>query len=335
MLKLSGFPRVDLVGGTLDIYPINLILEQVVTINIAIDLETKIEINEIDSSNLIIHSINYNSSKTISLNDLNDSSFFKDGIFSDSKFKELSFVLKLISYFRPKDGLEIKLDAKAPHGSGLGGSSTLGVSLYKALCQKLNREFDPTRAIEIVRNHEALVLNQGVPGYQDYYPSMFGGILALKADMNKVQVKQLYSSEFSEYLEKNIVLGFTGKNRSSGINNWAVYKNFFDQDKKTIEGLREINNISKKCHDFIKSDKFDEVPNCILQEGKVRESLFPNILTPEMKNLNSNLGSKMKVCGAGGGGCFILIGEDQELYKKSIVNSSMEVLPFKIKGPIE
>ncbi len=335
MLKLSGFPRVDLTGGTLDIFPINILLEKVVTINLALELETKVSISGRNDSLISIESKNYNNKASVDFSDLGHHSFYKDGVFSEEQFKELSFVFSIVNHFEPQMGLDIILDANVPHGSGLGGSSTLGVSLFKALSNFFNKDFNKIDAIKIVQSYEALILNQGMPGYQDYYPSLFGGILALKSSIEGVKVEQLFNNELKKFLESNITLGFTGKNRSSGINNWGVYKNFFDKDQKTQTGLKKINQVSRKCYEAIQAKEYVNVLKSILEEGVLREEIFPTILTPEMKSLNKSLGGVMKVCGAGGGGCFILIGEEQEKYKLAIKEHDMSVLDFKIKRPLE
>ena len=49
MIEKSGSVRVDLVGGTLDLFPINLILENAYTINCATSLKTKVKIIDIQS----------------------------------------------------------------------------------------------------------------------------------------------------------------------------------------------------------------------------------------------------------------------------------------------
>jgi D-glycero-alpha-D-manno-heptose-7-phosphate kinase len=46
--------------------------------------------------------------------------------------------------------------------------------------------------------------------------------------------------------------------------------------------------------------------------------------------------SGMKVCGAGGGGCFLITHQEseRELVKKIIEKTQMKVLDFKVEGPL-
>jgi D-glycero-alpha-D-manno-heptose-7-phosphate kinase len=54
----------------------------------------------------------------------------------------------------------------------------------------------------------------------------------------------------------------------------------------------------------------------------------------DVKPLGNILGTKM--CGAGGGGCFILIHDGVNLnkLKEKIIEYGMEILPFEIDSPL-
>jgi len=337
MAKTIGYPRVDLVGGTLDIFPINFLFKDVLTINLALNLPTTVHIEKNNTDFIKVVSKNYNISKEIRFDELNEDVFFQNNEFSTHKFQELSFVFLIISYFKIKEGLTIEIDAKAPHGAGLGGSSTLGVTLFKSFVDFTNREFNKLETIKLVQKFEALILNQGMPGYQDYYPALYGGILALKSNINEIEVEQLYSNARAENLKEFITLGFTGKNRSSGINNWGMYKSFFDGNEKIHEGLKKISEVAKKCYQAIINNKYEDVAKFVSEEGRLREELFPGILTPRQVKLKNDLleiDASLKVCGAGGGGCFIILGRNKSAIQKLLKQHEMIELDFIIQGPI-
>ena len=127
----------------------------------------------------------------------------------------------------------------------------------------------------------------------------------------------------------------------SGINNWEVYKKFFDKDQSTRKGLSGIAEVSWKAYQAIKNQEFELLPDLMATEGQLRDDLFPGIVSDGMENLYNkikasvpNLG--MKVCGAGGGGCFLLIHEEgQSDQVEALVNEGgMTVLPFEILPPL-
>ena len=62
---------------------------------------------------------------------------------------------------------------------------------------------------------------------RDYYPALYGGILALAPGKYSVEVEQLYTEKLKLFFEKRITLVYSGELRFSAINNWEVYKDFF------------------------------------------------------------------------------------------------------------
>ena len=91
----QGSVRVDLVGGTLDIHPINLILDNVFTINVATTLKARVQITQSTHSGLTIISEDYNKTYHYQIIE-----FTKKNVFSDH-FQGMSFLVQLINYFNP------------------------------------------------------------------------------------------------------------------------------------------------------------------------------------------------------------------------------------------
>jgi D-glycero-alpha-D-manno-heptose-7-phosphate kinase len=332
----QGSVRVDLCGGTLDIPPINLIIKDVVTLNVATSLKAKVILSKTDSNSIEIISHDYDKSEVFP-----SEVFTTDNIYFNNYFKELTFIIQLIDLFGIKKNLKVELSSGAPAGSGLGGSSSMGATLYSALCEFTGAAFDRERAIRQVNLTEGRILNSGMPGYQDYYPALYGGVLALIPHTGEVKVEQLFSTELAHVLESRCTLVFSGESRLSGINNWEVYKAFFDKNDSVIHGLNQIAKISFDAYKALKMKNYDSLLSLIAQEGIERKRLFPKIVTPGMEKVmveiqNSTKSSGMKVCGAGGGGCFLITHQEseRELVKKIIEKTQMKVLDFKVEGPL-
>lgn len=332
----EGSVRVDLVGGTLDLEPINLILKDVVTINLATSLKAKVVLTKNNSKTISINSKDYNTSNSYSLEDFNSKNLF----FSDF-FGPMKFVCQIIDLFKLKDGVDIELSSGAPAGSGLGGSSSMGSTLYKALCEFTGTKFEVHEAVLKVKGCEARILNQGVPGYQDYYPALVGGVLALRGNPGQIEFEQLFSNELKAELESRLTLVYSGISRDSGINNWQVYKDFFDRKKDVISSLEEIARISFETYKAIKENRIDDIISLIAKEGISRKSLCESIVPKEVNSLLDELNNKfsdvgLKMCGAGGGGCFILThkASEQEKIKELVNSSDMKILNFSIENPL-
>ena len=331
----EGSVRVDLLGGTLDLNPINLILPNVVTLNLATSLKAKVEVTEIDFDGVEIVSRDYNSTDRFNSFDFTAENF-QNGFFGN-----LTFIAHILNLFGIHKGVRLELESGSPPGAGLGGSSAMGVTCYSALSRFKALEFDRTDAILKVNSIEARILDCGPAGYQDYYPAMFGGVLGLVATPGKVHVEQLYTSELKNVLESHITLVYSGETRLSGINNWEVYKAFFNKDKLVRAGLTEIAQLSYNAFLSIKKNKFDDLIPLIALEGEERRKLFPGILTPKMQELHQEINSLgkdfgMKICGAGGGGCFLLTHKpsDKNLIESLITKFQMKKLEFSIEKPL-
>lgn len=331
----EGSVRVDLLGGTLDLNPISLILPNVVTLNLATSLKAKVTVSEIDFDGVEIVSHDYNSTDRFKSSDFTEANFQK-GFFGN-----LTFISHLLNLFGIHKGVRLELVSGSPPGAGLGGSSAMGVTCYSALSQFKDIPYDRVDAISKVNSIEARILDCGPAGYQDYYPALFGGVLGLVASPGKVHVEQLYTDELKQVLESHITLVYSGETRLSGINNWEVYKAFFNKDEKVRAGLKEIGRLSYNAFLAIKEKKYTDLIPLIALEGEERRKLFPGILTPKMQELHQEINTLgnhfgMKICGAGGGGCFLLTHSpsDVQLVEKLIEKFHMKKLEFHVEKPL-
>ena len=332
----QGSVRVDLVGGTLDIEPINLIIKNVVTLNVATGLKASVTLSKIAFNGIEIHSADYNKSYKYESTDLTE-----DRVVYAGEYAEMSFVLQILRLFSINSGLKLELASGAPAGSGLGGSSAMGVTLYRALCNFTGHNYDRHTAVVRVKAVESRILNQGMAGYQDYFPALTGGVLAIRGMEGEIKVEQLYSDELKNVLEAHLTLISSKQSRASGINNWEVYKAFFDKKPEVVNGLTRIAEISHATYLAIKDRKWDEMLQNIALEGLEREKLFPGITTDKIRQFTTELKQDgnvlgLKMCGAGGGGCFILVhkGLDPIVIEAKVRAHGMEILPFKVEAPL-
>lgn len=333
----EGSVRVDLVGGTLDLEPINLILENVVTLNVATQLKAKVVLESSDFEGVEIISSDYHQSYKFHKDDFNPAN-----LYSGSFFKEMTFVCQILDLFKANSHLKITLSSGAPAGSGLGGSSAMGVTLYSALCEYAQEKFDIHEAVLRVKGTEGRILNQGVPGYQDYFPALAGGILCIRGEAGRLDYEQLFTPELKEFLESHLTLVYSGLSRDSGINNWEVYKGFFDKNETIRSAMEEIAQVSYEAYQRIKKAEYSSLLELIGREGEIRKKLAPTIVPDQIERLHQTLLDKfgaigLKMCGAGGGGCFILTHDPKhsKALREAISENGMEVLDFHIDNPLQ
>ena len=282
----------------------------------------------------MVESTDYGTKKTFKPFEFTDESIYS------GHFASLSLVAHILNYFGVDRGVHLTISSDSPPGAGLGGSSTMGVVLFKALCRFCKREFDKEQAVVVVKDMEACILK--IPaGYQDYYPALYGGVLALRSVFGKVLVEQLYSKELADFIEKNFTLVYSGASRLSGVNNWEVYKKFFNVDNSIKKGLGEIAELSHQASEAVKKGKYKDLLELVSREGEYRRNLFSGIATKQMNDLFSSLKKEisfvgMKVCGAGGGG-HLLVGhhpKDTVKVEKVVGDFGMKKVPFRVGLPL-
>ncbi len=336
MIKVQSSIRADLLGGTLDLAPIHLILKDVATLNCALELKACVSLRPGQEEGVEIISKDYGQRFFFPARD------FTPEHLRNGHFGAMTFVACLLDSFGVHANLAMELESGSPPGAGLGGSSSIGIALFSALCQWSKRPFERAKAARLVQGVESLVLKAGPAGYQDYYPALYGGILGLIPSYASVCVEQYFSPALKGFLEERLTLVYSGEMRASGINNWEVYKNFFDGKGSMQRDLQQVADLASRARKAIVDQDFELLLQLIAEEGKQRQQLFPGMVTGEMTKLYQHLapsfpGLGMKVCGAGGGGAFLLVhgqGERASLAAE-IEAAGMRLLDFRIAPPLQ
>lgn len=313
--------RVDLAGGTLDLWPLYNFVGGATTINVAIDIMTTAEIFPLVSREIILESSDLNLKKNYaSLEDcLQD---------SDPTLHLLQVQLK---YWRPQKGFHLRTASESPVGGGLGGSSSLTISLMKAFAHFCNRPFPSVSAlVHAAHNIEAEVLNTPT-GTQDYFPAASGGLNILRYSANGI-AQEVHSLRASP-LASHFMLVYTGRSHHSGLNNFEVLKGAIGKDPRTMLALRDLKEISEKVTDAFMKQRWQVWPGLFRAEYDARIRLAPAFTCPEIEELQKlSLASgaeAVKICGAGGGGCVMVWVAPQHREK---VETECQKAGFKVLG---
>ena len=295
--------RVDLAGGTLDMWPLNNFVGGSTTINLAIDLWTSSEISKLNNSNLIIRSSDIN--KVWVFEKLSD--------FFDSKDKGLLFYQTIFLHFKPKllkleFGFEILTASQSPIGGGLGGSSSLLISILKSLYEFLNIQIPSVHElVYLAHNLESQILRTPT-GIQDYYPAITGGLSLI--EYSQSGVKQDIVSIKDTPFESHFLLVYTGRSHHSGLNNFEVLKSAVEGNSQVLGALVEIKQISEELRQAIYHKDWDKIPDLFKREYSARIQLTPAFTSPEIEKLAEIClaagALAVKICGAGGGGCVLV-----------------------------
>jgi len=324
MKILSQAPcRVDLAGGTLDIWPLYLFHEGAVSVNFAVDRWTRAELQPRNDSHIVFRST-----------DLQRECVYPslDALLRDRR-PALPLAAEITRFFRPSTGFELTTGSDAPAGAGISGSSALIIATASGFNRWLNRGYSIEKLREIAQNIEARIIR--VPtGCQDYYPAMYGGVSAIELSCAGV-VRHKIEADFSE-MERRIVLAYTGAPRNSGINNWEVTKAHVDGSKAVQRNFAMIAAIARAMRQALERADWNEAGRLLRQEWSHRRRNAPGISTPLIDRLVTVtrragvLGAK--VCGAGGGGCVLFFTEPDARDRVAgiVAKEGATVLPVRI-----
>jgi len=324
LIESSAPPRVDLEGGTIDIWPLYLFHPGATTVNFALSLPARCRIETRDDGRIILESRDRKVSFETHLSALED-------LLLEER---LELVSKLVHFFKPTTGFHLVAESSVPAGAGLGGSSALAIACIGALNRLVGNRYEQRKFVTIAANVESTVIK--VPaGFQDYYPPLFGSVSCIHFNAEGIQREKLNVN--TEELERRIAICYTGEPRLSGINNWEIYKRHIDGDTELFELFEGIRDSARNMREALVADDWERVADVMKKAYPVRKRLAPTITTPQMDMLVekalANGALAAKVCGAGGGGCiafFCSAGRRADVEAALAAEEGVEVLDWKI-----
>jgi len=315
--------RADLAGSTLDLWPLYLFHPGAVTVNVAVDILTSCRITP--RRGCAIHLKSLDTGREDRFANL-------DALLRAKKYRH-ALAANLVRFFRPQQGFLLESHSESPAGAGISGSSAMMICTSAALARLVGREIDIEQLRVIAQNVEAQLIR--VPtGCQDYYPAMYGGVNAIHLDPDGVHCEPIAIP--ANEVNKRFVLFYTGAPRQSGINNWEVFKQHINGDKRVIRNFAEISRIAQEMHQALSRGDWDHVERLLHEEWKRRRSNAPGITTPLIDKLIAAAmkhGARAaKVCGAGGGGCVVALVEEgsRERVHEAIRKNGGQPLKFQV-----
>ncbi len=300
-IESSAPTRIDLAGGTLDIWPLYLFHEGAQTLNAAISLRAHCSLRPRTDKRIVIVSDDTGTRAEVEhWSDLRNE-------------RELRLLGRLLHHFQVA-GLELHTRCDSPVGAGIAGSSALNIAVCGALAEWTGVRLTHDELLHVAMNVEAQAID--VPtGVQDYRPALYGGVSAVELGVAGVTRVRLPVDE--EDLERRVVVAYTGASRNSGINNWEVMKRHIDGDAAVQGAFARIRDIARDMRAALERHRWAEVGRHVGEEWENRKKLAPGVTTlaiDAMLEAARRAGAMGgKVCGAGGGGCFFCIADPDRI----------------------
>jgi D-glycero-alpha-D-manno-heptose-7-phosphate kinase len=316
-VRVRAWCRVDLAGGTLDLWPLGLLHPGSRTVNLAIDLPVEVEVE------LVRHGYRIQQGSSELLFDSVEELSVSDGG-------------ALIGQIALDVGLppaRIRIHSASPQGGGLGASSALTVATLVAAEVLFDRQPSPTaRLARRARDLEARLMSLPT-GIQDHYPALLGGALEIEHRPGGERVRRLDVNLAD--LGDRLLVAYTGQSHFSAGNNWRVVHRRLDGDEEIIELFDGIRDVAGRVPEALERGDWRSVGELVASEWRLRSHLAEGISTPMIERLLAVAAEAGawggKACGAGGGGCIVLLGPAEKHRKiaAAVAAEGARVLPAR------
>lgn len=320
-IDTSAPTRIDLAGGTIDIWPLYLFHPGAQTLNAAISIRARATVEPRTDARVVIRSVD--TGVTVDAENA-------AALAGEERLRLLSL---LVNFFEV-DGITLTTTSESPAGAGLAGSSALNVAVCAALSEWKRQHHPPEALLQIAMNVEAQTL--GVPtGLQDYRPALYGGIAALELDAEGIHRMPLDVD--LDALAQRITLCYTGEPHNSGTNNWEITKAHIDGDRRVFDCFERIRDTAARMREALVRGDWEAVGHAIDEEWANRRRLAPTVSIPVIDALiaqgRAAGATAAKVCGAGGGGCLFCYGppERQADIQAALTAGGARVLEYRFE----
>jgi D-glycero-alpha-D-manno-heptose-7-phosphate kinase len=317
----SAPTRIDLAGGTIDIWPLYLFHDGASTLNAAISLRAHAAVEARNDG--IVELVSTDIKRTA-----------RAGHWSGfSPADGLSLLALLARHYRLENAT-LTTRGESPAGAGIAGSSALTIAACGALARWTGTPTEADDLLQVAMNVECQTIR--VPtGVQDYRPALYGGVAAIELRVDGI--RRVGLDVDPRELERRIVLAYTGAPRNSGTNNWEITKRHLDGDKEIFDCFERIRDTAAAMRVALERQDWDEVGRQIAIEWDNRKRLSPGVTTPTIEALVARAGAAgataAKVCGAGGGGCLFCYGPPSahQSIASALAQGGAQLLEFRIE----
>ncbi len=317
--------RIDLAGGTLDIWPLGLGFPGARTVNVAIDVAVRLALVPSADGLYRVRQAGVE---------------IAEPTLAALSAREESALIGIFAEALGLPPFELDLASDSPRGGGLGGSSAIGVA-FLALAEEV---FDLPRSstgsrVHLARDLEARLM--GLPtGIQDHYPALLGGALEILHRPGGEEVRRLAVD--LDALSDHLLLIDTGASHFSAGQNWQVVRRCLERDTAVRSALAEISEVAEAMAAALEQNDFPTAGRLLRAEWQARCRLAEGISTPKIEELldrSAALGGwGGKACGAGAGGCVALL---VPTHRRQEIAMAMEeaggrfVAARAVAGPLE
>ena len=232
-----------------------------------------------------------------------------------------------------RGGLDIKISADVPKGSGMGTSSILGAALVTALERAAGRKPEWKRISALTLALEKEMATGG--GWQDQIGGLVPGAHLVSTTPGKSQnpnlkrVSPKSEAALSRFLKDRALLYFTGRKRMAR-NILRGVIGFFEENPDDIARsiVRRLKSDAERAFKAVESCDWDSFCSAVNDYWLSKKALDPGSTNPLVELIIARMApwiSAVSLCGAGGGGFMFVIARSKDA--KAKIKSVLEKHP--------
>ena len=232
-----------------------------------------------------------------------------------------------------RGGLDIRISADVPKGSGMGTSSILGAALVTALERVAGRKAEWKRVASLTLALEKEMATGG--GWQDQIGGLVPGAHLISTTPGKGQnprmscVSPKSEAAFAKFLKERALLYFTGRKRMAR-NILRGVIGFFEENPDDIARsiVRRLKSDAERAFKAVESCDWDSFCSAVNDYWLSKKALDPGSTNPLVELIIARMApwiSAVSLCGAGGGGFMFVIARSKDA--KAKIKSVLEKHP--------
>jgi D-glycero-alpha-D-manno-heptose-7-phosphate kinase len=320
MVTARAWCRVDLGGGTLDIWPLGLFHSGSRTVNVAIDLAATVRLRRCEG----VYRVRQGKS-TVEAPSAAALAALEEGA-----------LVGVVAEAMSLPPVEVSLASDSPRGGGLGASSAMAVALIAAAEEELGHAASsPAARAHLARDLEARLMELPT-GVQDHYPALLGGALEIVQRPGGEAVRRLDVD--LDRLGDHLLVVYSGMSHFSAGSNWQVVRRRLDGEPEVKALFAGIAEAAAALPEALEAGDFPSAGELMSREWSCRKRLAEGVSTPALEALLAAAREAGawggKACGAGGGGClaFLVPAERKELIAGAVERAGGRILPARPAG---
>jgi D-glycero-alpha-D-manno-heptose-7-phosphate kinase len=320
MVTARAWCRVDLGGGTLDIWPLGLLHPGARTVNVAIDLAATVRLRLSRRTYRVRQGESVVEAQTAE---------------ELARLPEAALV-GVVAAALALPPVDVELASDSPRGGGLGASSAMAVALIAAAEEELGlAASSAAERAHLARDLEARLMELPT-GLQDHYPALLGGALEIAQRPGCEAVRRLDVD--LDRLGDALLVVYSGMSHFSAGKNWQVVRRRLDGEPEVKSLFAGVAAAAAAIPDALEAGDFAEVGALMSREWSFRRRFAAGVSTPLLEDLLRVAAAAGawggKACGAGGGGslAFLVPSEKREDISAALEQAGGRVLSTRPAG---